>query len=324
MNKIKISHVNKVCYIFLFGVIAFGLIAIVGSGGGGGSGGSETQAWVRIDEPEDGSSSGSGVVIATGNAAMRNGSYPDTIYWDSDCSSGVASQSVSCLVACVAAWEATIPLTLGENTITVIMSDGSDEVTITRYTQVRVTGRITMDEISGASVPDIPVILTGTDTNYTTITDVMGYYTFYNIIAGTYTITPSQPSLPQSSNCLSFAPSSREITVPADDNSDIVGKDFIATQVTPCYSIGGRVTASTNPGYGLPDIKITLSDQAGNEMVRYTDETGGYSFSHFEPGTYTLTPSYCPFWPCASFIPAFKAVTIIDSSVYAQDFLQEF
>ena len=324
MNKIKISHVNKVRYIFLFGVIAFGMIAIVGSGGGGGSDGSETQAWVRIDEPEDGSSTGSDVVIATGNAAMRNGSYPDTIYWDSDYSSGVASQSVMCLVACVAAWEATIPLTLGENTITVIMSDGSDEVTITRYTQVVVTGRITMDETSGASVPNIPVILTGTDTNYTTITDVMGNYSFSHIMAGTYTITPSQPSPPQSSACLTFAPSSREITVPTDDNSDIVGQNFIATQVTPCYSIGGRVTASTNPGYGLPDRKITLSDQAGNEMVRYTDETGNYIFSHFEPGTYTLTPSYCVFGSCASFIPAFREVTIIDSSVYAQDFLQEF
>lgn len=324
MKKIRNRLINNLRYFCIIVVIALGLITIIASGGGGGGGSDDsgTQAWVRIDEPEDGSSTGSDFVIAKGNASFYDGSYPDTIYWESNYSSGVATQYVGLFN--LVAWEATIPLTLGENTITVMMSDGSDEVTITRYTQVVVTGRITMDETSGASVPDIPVILIGNDTNYTTITGVMGYFSFSNIMAGTYTITPSQPSLPQSSACLSFAPSSREITVPTDDNSDIIAQDFIATQVTPCYSIGGRVTASTNPGYGLPNRKITLSDQAGNEMVRYTDETGGYSFSHFEPGTYTLTPSYCILGSCASFIPAFKEVTIIDSSIYSQDFLQEF
>jgi hypothetical protein len=37
MNKVKKGYINKLRYIFLFGVIAFGLIAIVSSGGGGGS-----------------------------------------------------------------------------------------------------------------------------------------------------------------------------------------------------------------------------------------------------------------------------------------------
>lgn len=36
MNKAKNGYINNLRYIFLFGVIAFGLIAIVGSGGGGG------------------------------------------------------------------------------------------------------------------------------------------------------------------------------------------------------------------------------------------------------------------------------------------------
>ena len=39
MNKVKNGHINKLRYLFLFGVIAFGLIAIVGSGGSGGGGG---------------------------------------------------------------------------------------------------------------------------------------------------------------------------------------------------------------------------------------------------------------------------------------------
>jgi hypothetical protein len=39
MNKVKNGHINNLRYIVLFGVIAFGLIAIVGSGGGGGGGG---------------------------------------------------------------------------------------------------------------------------------------------------------------------------------------------------------------------------------------------------------------------------------------------
>lgn len=283
----------------------------------------ETQAWVRIDEPEDASVTASDTVIASGNAAMRDGSYPETIYWHSNYGSGVARQSAICLLGCVAAWEATIPLALGENTITVTMSDGSDKVTITRINQVAASGIITMDESSGPSVPDIPVILNGTDTNYTAITDVTGSYRFSYIKAGTYTITPSQPSPPQSSDCLSFAPASREITVLTYDNSDIYGQDFIATQVTPCYSTGGRVTASTNPTYGLARREITLSDQAGNQMVRYTNDSGYYNFSQLEPGTYTLSPSFCSL-DCAAFIPAFKEITIVDSNVYSQDFLQEF
>ncbi len=38
MNKVKNGFTNNLRYIFLFGVIAFGLIAIVGTGGGDGDG----------------------------------------------------------------------------------------------------------------------------------------------------------------------------------------------------------------------------------------------------------------------------------------------
>lgn len=302
------------------------LASILLACGGDDSDISGTQAWVRIDEPEDGLITGSDTVTARGNAAMKHGGYPETIYWQSSFSSGVANQSVGCLVACIAAWYAEIPLPLfGENTITVTMSDGSDEVTVTRINLVVARGSITTGDVSSPSVSDIPVILNNTDTNnsITSITDGGGTYIFSHLRTGTYTITPSQPSPPQASDCLRFEPATRETNVPFDDSSDIYVQDFIATQVTPCYSIRGRVTASTNPTLSIADIKITLTDQSDNEMVRYTNASGYYNFSQLEPGTYTLTPSYC-LYGCVPCIPDFKEVIIIDSNVSSQDFLRDF
>ena len=324
MKKVRNVFINNLRYLCLVGVIALGLMTIVGTGGSPTHHG--THAWVGIDYPEDDYSTGSDVVIARGRAGMSDGSYPDGVSWYSNYSSGGATSSVSCWLGCIAAWRATIPLALGENTITVTMRDASDEVTITRYTVVTVSGKITMDETSGTLPADIPVILTGIDTNRITRTDEGGNYSFSYITAGTYTITPSQPSPPQSSACLdNFTPSSREISVPTDDNSDIVGQNFIATQGIPCYRIGGRVTASTNPSHGLSDREITLSDQDGNLMVRYTDAFGNYRFFHLEPGTYTLTPSYCTFeLGCFTFIPDFIEVTITSNNIHSMDFLQEF
>jgi len=47
MSKVKKGSINNLRYIFLFVVVAFGLITIVGTGGGGGDGGEV----VQLDRP---------------------------------------------------------------------------------------------------------------------------------------------------------------------------------------------------------------------------------------------------------------------------------
>ena len=292
------------------------LLMLSGCGGGGGE--KESAAWVRIDQPEAGYVTGLDVVYAKGNAAMRDGSYPGTVYWSSASGSGVARQSVVCLVACIAAWEADIPLLLGENSITVTMMDGSDQVTVSRYNRVEVGGRVTLDGPEGASVADVPVRLEGEESNVTLTTDESGYYRFYGVTEGTYTVEPMPPEPPQSAACLSFSPANRAFTVPAYDTSMIAGEDFVATQVVPCYYIGGTVTPSTNPSVGLANVVMTLSDQAGNTMTRYTDAYGYYYFWHLEPGTYTVMPSG------GTFVPASAEVTIAESNETGTDFSKQY
>jgi len=302
-------------------IILFFSVVLLACGGGDTDPGNPN--WVRIDNPSGSYSTSSDVARLDGSAAMGDGSSPDTIYWYANNSSGVVGRNVICLLACIAFWETTIPLAFGENTITVTMMDASDQVTITRYSQVVASGRISMNTATGITLPEIPIDLTGIDINRRIITDGVGEYSFSNLTAGTYTITPGQPSPPQSSTCYSFTPSSREITVPSDNNNDIREQDFFATQVVPCYSIYGRVLERNNLSNGVPDINITLSDQDGNEKVVSTDRYGFYNFYHFEPGTYTLTPS-CELSDCNSIYPSFIEVIITDSTVYPQNFLITF
>ena len=306
----------------LFRLVLFLVIGSLLLACSSGDGDTETRAWVRIDSPVDGYATGASSVLVEGNSAMRDGSYPPDVFWQNNYNSGVASSSVICILGCISAWQANVPLGFGENVITVTMADGSDQVTVTRYSQVVVTGRMTMDTAAGASVPDIPLVLASADTQKETVTDLSGYYTFYNVLAGTYTITPTQPPLPQSSACMSFSPTSREVTVPANNNIDISGQDFIATQVTPCYYIQGRVTSSTDPTYGIQGVTVTLTDQAGNSMVRDTNVSGYFNFYQFEPGTYTLTPSYCTYYSCSTFTPSSIDVTIVDTNAVSQDFVR--
>jgi len=93
----------------------------------------ETLAWVRIDTPAEGAHTTADSVLVAGNAAMRNGSYPSaSIYWYNSGASGVATTNVVCILACIAYFEATVPLYPGENRISVELLDGTDSVTVYR------------------------------------------------------------------------------------------------------------------------------------------------------------------------------------------------
>lgn len=311
---------------FSLDVLAITFMLLALSSCGGGDGDIQTEAWVRIDYPTPGLSTGAEVILAKGNAAMRlvGADTSGTVYWYTNSRSGVARQSTTCIVACIVAWEAAVPLDIGENTLTVTYADARDEVVVNRVTQVTVSGAVRSNSAAGSGVADIPVTLSGANIRLQTTTDNSGDYSFSSLVAGTYSISIAQPPAPQSSSCFTLDPSPREVIVPADDNSDIVGQDFIVVEASTCYSISGRVTASNNTDFGQSDIKLTVKDVSGNEMVKYSGVGGYFAFNHFEPGSYTLTPSYCAWSPCDTFTPDSMGVTVVDSNVYSQDFLRNF
>lgn len=302
-------------------LLAFLTLAACSGGGGGGD--SETLAWVRIDAPADGYASGADTILVKGNAAMRNGDYPQTIYWYANGGSGVAYQSVGCLIACIAAFQAPVPLVLGENTITVTMADGSDQVTVTRYNQVVVRGRITSDNPEWPSVADLPVTLSGSAGTYTSRSDDSGYFQLAYVGAGDYTLAPQQPMAPQSDVCYTFSPANRAVMVPADDGSDIMNQDFVANILQPCYYIQGRVTYAINPDLGVQNLKMTLTDRSNNTLVRYTTINGDYTFYNLAPGDYVVTPADCTVESCTGYTPSYHTITVTDSNAVLQDFTKE-
>src|SRR5258708_38624882 len=103
----------------------------------------------------------------------------------------------------------------------------------------------------------------------------------------------------------------------------VPGQNFTASQASPCYSISGQVTASSNPGVGVSGIAVTITDSNGKTLHWFTDSRGLYSFHYLVPGTFTVTPSNCP-GACAAFIPASRSVTIISSDLTGEDFIEQF
>jgi len=272
----------------------------------------ESSAWVRIDSPADGFSTGSETVIIEGDAAMRDGSYPEPVYYVNNGVSGSLPQSTICILACITAFKGEVQLFPGENNITVYLVDGSDTVTVTRYPQVVAHGRVEMDTIG--SVPYVTLTLSG-DRDSFTRTDTSGEYFFSYLTTGNYSVAAALVP-PQSSDCLKFTPDTLDFEVANYD--DISGLDFIATQVSPCFQVSGHISANTNPDASISDVRMSLKDIDDNEYVIYTDASGNYSFWHLAPGTYSVTPGD------GTYIPETSTVTITDSDVTSIDFIKVF
>jgi hypothetical protein len=109
----------------------------------------------------------------------------------------------------------------------------------------------------------------------TTTTDAQGGYSFPNLPAGNYTVTPALAHT-------SFDPPSRAFTnLSADQNAN-----FIASEAR--YVISGRI-ANAN-GSAIDGVAVSLSGaQSG---LTTTDGSGNYSFVNLSPGgNYTVTPA---------------------------------
>ena len=136
-----------------------------------------------------------------------------------------------------------------------------------------ISGRILDD--SGVSISGLLVILGGTASG-STITDSSSSYSFPNLSAGNYTVTPSSGNYSFSPTNYSF----NNVTV------DRIG-NFVGTQTV--VSITGRVTDSNDIGLG--SVTLGLSKNGTPVGTVSTDNLGNYSFGNLTAGAnYVVTP----------------------------------
>ena len=158
------------------------------------------------------------------------------------------------------------------------------------------SGRITANDGSPMSVQ---IQLSG-PTSAVSGTNTSGDYTFVNLPAGQYTITPL-------SIFHSFEPPSRTVTI---TNANITGQDFVGTFVPA--NITGHIR--DNNGNPLSGIKVT-SRGGFPEGSTFTDATGFYSFPNVQRNrTYSIEPD--PFTPY-NFVPSAQVFTNLISSQVA-------
>ncbi|MDQ4121319.1 MAG: carboxypeptidase regulatory-like domain-containing protein [Acidobacteriota bacterium] len=125
------------------------------------------------------------------------------------------------------------------------LSANQTDQNFTATTRAGIRGKV-QSSINGSTVPigGVSVVLSGTGVNQTAITDTYGNYSFSNVVAGNYTLTPSKP-------VFTFNPTSENINLGANDQ--IV--NFLASAVELNF---GRIAFNHASG-----ISVMNSDGSG-------------------------------------------------------------
>jgi hypothetical protein len=162
----------------------------------------------------------------------------------------------------------------GFNGITsMFVDDVSVEICDHSATTNTISGKVTNS--SGAPVSGVTLT---TNTGLVTSTDSAGNYSFTNLAAGTYTITPSKPGF-------TFSPTSLTPTVPPDQ----IGQNFIANVTAACYQEFANSDMETNTAWEIPVTTYTagytsVTANAGARSLRTgidIPEHNRYSYSPF-------------------------------------------
>jgi hypothetical protein len=148
------------------------------------------------------------------------------------------------------------------------------------------TGTITQNGTNLLTPVTVKAISGGGVTNITVTAN--GAYSFTNLCADSYTLTPS-------ASCFQFSPPNRVTSV---GPASVSGLDFAAT--ADLYSIGGIITDS---GIGVSNITVRLLSST-NTVLSAAD--GTYSLAGLCPGIYTVVPTQS----CRVFTPASLTVAI--------------
>jgi hypothetical protein len=161
---------------------------------------------------------------------------------------------------------------------------------------IAIQGTVTGSGSAGSTVTLVGPAPATTATTTTTAAD--GSFTFPNVAAGSYVVTPSR------AGGWTFSPANCLVTVAG---TTLTGLNFAA--IAPTHALSGKVTGAVTAG-----VAITLSGDA--DAVAMTDATGSYYFLGLASGGYVVTPSRAGY----AFTPADHSVTIGTADVTGQDF----
>ena len=164
----------------------------------------------------------------------------------------------------------------------------------------------------GAAVSGVTMTLSGAS-SATATTDASGNYSFSNLAAGNYTVTPSLTNH-------TFTPASRSY---ANLSANQTAQNFTATATTSAFSIGGTVRVGTT-GLGGVTMTLTSPTPAGfTPRTVMTTSAGAYTLTNVPAGrNYTLTPTKTnyTFKNTSNTAQASRTYTNLSANQTAQDF----
>lgn len=176
-------------------------------------------------------------------------------------------------------------------------SGWSPAATFVVYDPWRVQGRVTR---GGVGLAGVTVTMTGSGSG-TAITDANGFYNFFAVPDGTYTLAFSRAGY-------AFSPPSINTTVSGGHQ---LGLDTTATLLA-IYAIRGRVTMGAS---GVPGVTVGVTGDAVGSAT--TDASGNYAVTGLTVGNYTATPSFAGL----TFAPTSRSITISGADATRQDFV---
>ena len=128
----------------------------------------------------------------------------------------------------------------------------------------------------GGALSGVAVDLTG-DNSGTTTTDATGAYTFSNLVAGSYVVTPSMPGW-------NFGPGSISMLI---SNFNRTGMDFTASSAVASYSISGTV-AYAGSKTGRIYVNVEWSGGGSTSSGTSIAAPGSFTIRGVPNGTYTI------------------------------------
>ncbi|MBK9657260.1 MAG: pre-peptidase C-terminal domain-containing protein [Rhodanobacteraceae bacterium] len=120
-----------------------------------------------------------------------------------------------------------------------------------------------------------------------------------NLVAGSYTITPSASGY-------TFSPVNRAVTI---GSANVTGQNFTGTVVASTYSISG--TVATSGSVGISGVTVSTGSASAT-----TNASGAYTISGLANGSYTLTPSLAGY----TFSPTSLAATVAGANLTGRNF----
>ena len=150
--------------------------------------------------------------------------------------------------------------------------------------------------VSGDKADGVTLTLSGAAAA-TATTVVGGAYTFYGLLNGTYTVTPSLSGY-------TFAPASLDVVI---NNFSVANVNFVSTQLK--LTISGSISGDI-----LPGVTLTLSGSQSGTALSKAD--GTYFFTGITNGNFTVTPSLAGY----TFTPASKDLTVNNTDVVGINF----